>query len=171
MKLSTTLKIALLCAFAITPSTPVQTVTAPSATACEIAVKAVEAAHPDPEKDRRGRTKIGMPVVIHDDGHVWGSKEGLPNYYHIKIPLVSKERVQKYLQPQMDATGTNVYRARLWRIRVEDLPVAAQTKLQTTGELIIKADAAYTGPYDYTWTQVRSYFRNLLTGADETKNP
>jgi len=35
------------------------------------------------------------------------------------------------------------------------------------GGLTIKA-GDYAGDYDYTWTQIKAYFRNLKTGLDET---
>jgi hypothetical protein len=56
---------------------------------------------------------------------------------------------------------------RLWKIRFADLPLAARNKLASSGELVIKV-GTYAGTYDYTWTQVKGYFRNLKTGLDET---
>jgi hypothetical protein len=59
------------------------------------------------------------------------------------------------------------YRRRNWIIRWADLPAAARTKLTNTGVLTIKA-GTYSGTADYTWAQVRNYFRNQETGLDET---
>jgi hypothetical protein len=136
----------------------------------EILIKAIDYTHSDPDKDRRGSYKKGMPVVIFEDGHLWGAEEGLPKFVIIKIPGVSVNTVQKYINPQLDtvadASGNfPIYCRRLWRIRWEDLPTGAKTKL-ADGELIIKA-GTYNGTYDYTWSQIKTYFRNNQTGIDE----
>ncbi len=138
----------------------------------EILIKAVNATHADPDKDRRGCYKRGMPVVVMPDGHSWGAQEGLPKFVVLKVPGVSVEAVNKYINPEHEDTpdenGTYpIYRRRLWQIRWAALPLAARNKLASDGELTIKV-GAYSGEYDYTWTQVRQYFRNLKTGLDET---
>ena len=136
----------------------------------EILVRAKNNTHSDPDIDRRGCYKRGYPVVIMPDGHQWGRLERLPDFVVIKVPLVSQETIEKYIQPEKIQDGSEmvVYRRRLWKIRVDDLPAAALQKLATEGELTIKAKAAYDGPFDYTWTQVKSYFRNQNTDTDET---
>jgi hypothetical protein len=77
---------------------------------CEILVKAIDHVHPDPDKDRRGAYKQGMPVVVMDDGHVWGAEEGLPKFWIIKLPGVPKEDFEPYVQPEM--VGEDIYRRR-----------------------------------------------------------
>jgi hypothetical protein len=79
-------------------------------------------------------------------------------------------QVQKYIEQQRELVNGEMgtTRRRLWRIRWADLPVGARNLLESTGALTIKATDAYTGPFDYTWTQVKSYFLNQLTGLDET---
>ena len=139
----------------------------------EMLVKAVDAIHDDPVKDRRGCYKRGMPVVVMDDGHEWGKEERLPTFIIIKFPLIPKDKVMKYIDPEpgLDIDGNIVVdRRRMWQIRWADLPLVAKNKIQTTGELIIKATSSYTGSYDYTWTQIKTYFRNLLTNLDEVKD-
>jgi hypothetical protein len=132
----------------------------------EILVKAVSATNPDSTKDQRGCYKRGMPVVVMPDGHPWGLEERLPKFVVLAIPLISVAQVRKYLDQQIEAGA--VTRRRLWIIRWSSLPAAAQTILQTTGLLTIKATAAYTGPFDYTWTQVKDYFLNQFTGLNDT---
>lgn len=137
----------------------------------EILVKAVSsAALADLTKDQRGSYKRGMPVVVMPDGHPWGAMEGLPNFVVIKFPLVPVARIQKFIEPEMTAiNGESVtVRRRVFRLLWADLPLAARTKLQTTGELIIRVGIEYTGPYDYTWAQVRQYWLNQTTGLAET---
>jgi len=136
----------------------------------EILVKAVDATHIDFDKDKRGCYKRGMPVVVMDDGHEWGKEERLPAFIIIKFPLIPKDKVMKYIDPEpgLDVDGNIVVdRRRMWQIRWADLPLVAKNKIQAIGELTIKATTSYTGNYDYTWTQIKTYFRNLLTGLDE----
>lgn len=140
----------------------------------QILVKAIDATHPDATKDRRGCYKRGMPVVVMPDSHTWGRLEGLPKFVIIKLPGVSVERVLKYVFPEREATAAEdgtypIYRRRLWKFRFDDMPAAALRKLRDTGELIIKV-RDYAGDYDYTWTQVRNYIRNLKTNEDESGN-
>lgn len=127
----------------------------------ELLVKAVSATHSDPAKDQRGCYKRGHAVVVMPDGHEWGTLETLPRFVVLKFPLVAPARVEKYL-----ATVTT--RRRRWRLRWADLPAAARNKLTSTGQLVIKADAAYTGAFDYTWAQVKGFFRDDETNTDET---
>lgn len=140
--------------------------------ACEILVKARDWTVPDAEEDRRGSWKRGMVVTVKPDGHSWGTEEGLPRFVVIKIPLISVSRVEKYLAHQIETVNgeERVYRRRLWQIRWADLPLAARNKLNNNGQLVIKATAAYTGASDYTWAQVKPYFRNLETDTDETED-
>lgn len=136
------------------------------ATACELLVKARSVAHPDATEDRIGRAKRGMIVEVRPDGANYGTREGLPRFVVIKIPGISVAKAMKYMEVQLQDGAR--YRYRLWQIRWGDLPLAARNKLRDNGELIIKATDAYTGTYDYTWTQVKEFFRNLETNQDET---
>ena len=140
----------------------------------EIIVKAVSVTHADPEKDRRGCYKRGYPVAVYPDGTRWGACECLPRFVIIKLPGVAVDHptLVKYIQPEHedtpDADGNYpTYRRRRWQIRWADLPTAARNRLQNDGELIIKA-GSYGGAFDYTWAQVKAYFRDLKTGLDET---
>lgn len=133
----------------------------------ELLIQAVNNSHPDPEKDQRGCWKRGMPVAVMDDGHEWGSQERLPKFAILKLPGVAKERVQKYIADYLDVQGEPV-RRRLWQIRWADLPLAARQKLAGSGELTIKV-GSYSGQFDYTWTQIKGFFRNLSSATDETE--
>jgi len=142
---------------------------------CEIIVKAINVTNTDPVKDRRGCYKRGYPVAVYPDGTRWGNEERLPKFVIIKLPgvPVDNPKIQKYILPQLedtpDADGRyQTYRRRLWQIRLADLPLAARNKLATQGELTIKV-GTYAGTHDYTWTQVKGFFRNLKTGLDETE--
>ncbi len=81
----------------------------------EILIKAIDATHPDPEKDRCGCYKMGDPVVVMPDGHVWGNEECLPTFYVFKIPGLSVEQAQKYVEPHMEPRTKIIrYPARVW---------------------------------------------------------
>lgn len=128
--------------------------------------------HPDPETDRIGCYKKGMPVVVMPDGHTWGLGEKFPNFVSIDIPGVSVSKVMKYVEPEYSGIPTaeaTIYRRRLWQLRWSDLPIAAKNILALDSRLIIKV-GGYVGPYDYTWQQVKGFFRNLKTGLDETED-
>jgi len=140
----------------------------------EILIKAIDATHPDPEKDRRGCYKIGMPVVVMPDGHKWGNAECLPTFVILKIPGVSVEKVASYILPEVSiligplaVPELTTVRRRQWQIQFNELPLAARNKLRTKGELIIKA-GTYAGAYDYTWAQVKGFFLDLKSGFRET---
>jgi hypothetical protein len=148
----------------------------------EILVKAHDSTHIDPMKDSRACFKRGHPVVVMPDGHQWGTEERLPKFVVLKVPGVPVDRMKKYVSewtaPQTGDVSPELagvpdsravtLRRRRWRLRWADLPLLARTKLQTVGELTIKASSDYLGPFDYTWDQAKTFFRNDESGLDET---
>lgn len=76
----------------------------------EILIKAVDATHPDPVKDRRACHKKGDPVEIREDGAEWCAYECLPKFYVFKLPGVSVEQAGKYIEPHMEP----VVKAQAW---------------------------------------------------------
>lgn len=60
----------------------------------ELLIKAVDASHPDPDKDEAGCYKKGDIVHVVDDGHEWGAKEGLPTFVVVKCPGLAVATVQ-----------------------------------------------------------------------------
>ena len=129
---------------------------------CELLVKARNAQHDDPEKDRRGCYKIGYIVCVMPDGHEWGAKEALPNFVKIKIPGLSHEVVRELIDPQDEDNAGNpvteqdgapgIYRRRRWRIRVADIPAQIRQTLLTTGEVTV------------TRAQIRNYVSRIRDG-------
>jgi hypothetical protein len=59
----------------------------------------------DPEKAARLRVP-GDVVVVMPDGHSWGSREGLPRFWIIKVPGLSVETVKKLTDALYVDTGT-----------------------------------------------------------------
>jgi hypothetical protein len=128
---------------------------------CEILVKAV------PNCTSTDCYQRGMPVSVMPDDTTWGKAETWPDFVKIKVPLIAVTKCEKYIQEWR--TGDALTNRRIWQIRWADLPLTAQNLFRDNGQLVIQATAAYTGPYDYTWDAVKIYFRNLLTGLDETE--
>jgi hypothetical protein len=115
------------------------------------------------------RYQRGYPVVVMEDGHRWGREETLPKFIVIKIPGVPAENLRKYMSEWIDNSDPERPRRvnrRLWKLRWDDLPQRAKNRL-AEGVLVIKAIPSYTGPYDYMWLEIRSYFRNQLTNTNE----
>lgn len=143
----------------------------------ELLVFARNNAHPNPVKDARGCYKIGYIVEIRPDGCIYGSLEGLPTFYKIKIPLISVDHpiLLRLMAMQQQQNGfeedgitpryDTVRRRRCWLQHI-NIPQGAKDKLASTGELIIKASPAYTGEFDYTWTQVKNYFWDNVDQAN-----
>ena len=135
----------------------------------ELLIKAKSASHPDATKDQRGCYKLGMIVEIRPDGCIYGLSEGLPTFFKIKIPLVpvnhpllvklaSPHKIQNGFALDGTTPKYDIVRRRQCWLKHADIPNAAKNKLRDEGELTIKATPAYTGPFDYTWAQVKAYF-------------
>lgn len=109
----------------------------------ELLIKARDAEHADPEKDRRGCYKRGDVVIVQDDGHEWGRKEGPPNFVVLRIPGAARSLAERLTEEQDDDDdGTplqdeqgqrRAFRRRRWRVDLDDLPAAIRTALQTNG--------------------------------------
>lgn len=141
----------------------------------QLLVKTIDNIHGDPNVDCKCY-KRGMSVVCMTDYHIWGSKEGLPEFFQIKIPLIATTSLEKYLLPYEVQNGTDpdgqpimeMVQRRLWQIQIDSLPTNVLSKLETTGTIIVKATDSYTGSYDMTWTDFKTYMLNLQTNQPET---
>lgn len=115
-----------------------------------------------------------MPVAATEDGVADTCSQTYLRFYLIRVPGVPAERVQKYFAPHLagvpDESGDipTVARRR-WILRAADFPLAARQKFQSQGYVTIKV-GDYDGPYDYTWSQVKRFFRDNMTGLDETED-
>jgi hypothetical protein len=61
-------------------------------------IKAADNVHSDPDTDERCCWKKNDIVVIMEDGHPWGSKEGPPKFYVVSLPGIPKANVMPYCQ-------------------------------------------------------------------------
>ena len=146
---------------------------------CEILIFAKNNTHPDPEKDRRGCYKRGMPVVVFEDGHAWGREEskqvwiaegkpaadwpGQGKFVILKIPGVPAAKAQELISHQVeDDVGTPLinfdgapiaWRRRRWQLLVDGIPLAVRNILASTGE------------YTATIAQIRNYLKRIRDGA------
>lgn len=102
----------------------------------EVLVKAIDATHPDPVKDARGCYKRGDPVVVMEDGHPWGSEEGLPKFWIVKIPGATVEQVLQYVEELRDAGGTR-NRRRAWGVDTTRMTGAIRNQLNSTGTITV----------------------------------
>ncbi len=59
---------------------------------------------------------------------------------------------------------------RLWKIDVDKLPTDKKNKLNTLGELVIKAKEDYIGESDLEWEDMKKLFKNQKTAKEETKD-
>lgn len=133
--------------------------------------------HADATKNQRGCYKRGMIVAVYEDGVCTEAPSTNTPFIFIHVPTVPAARVLKYMAPQLDPTDVamgirvpTVIRRRRWRLRWEDLPAAVRTRIISQRQITV-AVAAYAGPRDYEWPQVRDFLRNQETGLDETGEP
>ena len=116
----------------------------------EILVKAIDSN--DPQGYKRG-----MPVVVMDDGHVWGNGEQYPAFVVIKIPGVKKEEFAKYTDIYYDLKDSEkpvVILRREWMIQLNALPITSK------GDVTVKIAK--------DWGNTKPYIMNLRTGLSET---
>lgn len=113
----------------------------------ELLIKAIDATHGDAEKDRRGCYKRGDVVIVQDDGHEWGRKEGLPKFVVLHVQNTARGVVDRLAeqqddddagQPQLDSDGApSVFRRRRWGINLDALPPDIITAMQASGRASI----------------------------------
>ncbi len=81
----------------------------------ELLIKATDAHHHDPIKDRRGCYKRGDPVIAFRDGWSWGRLETIPTFWRIRVPnvdrfLFSPFCEQEYAQDFIWLRGVNAHK-------------------------------------------------------------
>lgn len=112
---------------------------------CEILVRAVDNAHEDRDKDMFSY-KRGYPVVVMDDGHVWGREERPPNFYIVKLPGVKKEEMQYCTSVVFQDEGTENERIigrRKWKVDDTRIPPTELSDIETKGEVEFGSRASF----------------------------
>lgn len=140
---------------------------------CEILIKASDAVNTDTIKNRTGCYKRGMPIVVFEDGHIWGREESKQQwilegntsaswpsqgkFVIVKIPTAPVPKAQALLDLQTEddlgvETG-GLYRRRRWQLLVNSLPLAVRNTLATNGEVTV------------TVAQIRAYLQRIRDAA------
>jgi len=129
----------------------------------ELLIKARDATHADAETDRRGCYKRGDVVVVMEDGHEWGAKEGPPNFVRLRIPGAARALAARLTEEQDDDDDgkplaeeqgeRGIHRRRRWRVDLDALPAAIRTALLNSGVASI------------TRAQIRSRLKRKRDGA------
>jgi len=139
----------------------------------EILIKAEDFVHPDPEVDRRAAWKKGHPVVVKPDGHKWGREEGPPKFIIVKIPGVSPDQLQNYIQEWRDDIDlqilssdktTDTYQVKLFNRNVSTSGVGdvSRTRVeQALSEWNITVDSFITNGVIFTFNVY-----NVLTSPE-----
>jgi len=104
----------------------------------ELLVKAIDAVCTDPgkspaelaAKDARGCYKRGDVVVVMPDGHAWGAMEGPPKFWVVKVPGLSVEAAQAYLE-------RSETRRRALGVAWADVPNGVKNQLQSSGAVTV----------------------------------
>ena len=74
----------------------------------QLLIKALDAIHINPKKDKSGCEKTGDIVAIVDDKHIWGKRERLPRFIVIKVPELSIDAGKIYIESEIDEEELNV---------------------------------------------------------------
>jgi len=124
----------------------------------------------------------GQILNVEEDNKDWGRLVTWPQFAWFLVPEISVSKVLKYVAAQFQEDPTDgdwtvgnkletIYRYRMWTVRWADMPQSVKDRVQANnGVLTIKATNRYTGAFDYPWSAVKEYFRNLETGQDETED-
>jgi len=104
---------------------------------CEILIKAKDNVNPDPELDKLNY-KRGHFVAVMPDGHTWGKKECLPDFFILKIPGVSVDQFDEYMKPELDTGDAKkqiITKRRIHKLDIDatTIPKAIRNAVKNTG--------------------------------------
>lgn len=129
----------------------------------ELLIKAVDATHSNPDKDK-ACYKQGDVVIVQEDGFTWGNKELKPpaeggKFVVVQITGVTVAQLNTWCQNNWGILAEHaelgerdeITRRRSIRIDVDLLPNNVRN--------ILNRDGFYAN----TWANIRSYFRNKIT--------
>jgi hypothetical protein len=126
----------------------------------EILVFGRNKTNPNSLEEDRGCYKRGMPVIAMPDGHLWGTKETLPDFIIIKIPGLSVDKANSFIKEQTEddlgAPTINMYRRRRWHLVWANLPQAIKDEILSTGE------------YTTTVAKIRNYLKRIRDNVQFT---
>ncbi len=102
----------------------------------EFLIKAIDVTHLDPVKDKAGCYKRGDIVVVKLDGWQWGKLEGPPKFVIVKIPGMTVEEAQKYIESEKDTSDPEnpvVLTRRKFKFHIDDTPPEIKNELENKG--------------------------------------
>lgn len=99
--------------------------------------------HLDSEKDRRGVHKKGDIVAIQEDGHEWGTREGLPRFVVVRCPQVTTEQIRN--------------RAEAWKYAITFTVVSSNLPIDGHRIRMSNANAGTSGIANLTATKVQTF--------------
>lgn len=122
-------------------------------------VMGVNHTHADPIKDARGCYKRGDIVEVLEDSKHDGDlvrNPIAPPWFLVRITGVTKDQVEKYLEPEMDTVDlARRVRRRRFRLDADTIPLAIRTQLVANRYV------------EVTPAQIRDYLLNKQTGLPE----
>lgn len=106
----------------------------------EFLIKTIDANHSNPVKDKAGCYKRGDVVVVMPDGWQWGRLEGPPKFVIVKIPGMTVEAAQKYIESENDTIDPEtpvVLTRRKYKFHIDDIPSEIKDELESKGIVTI----------------------------------
>jgi hypothetical protein len=106
----------------------------------EFLIKAIDATHSDPIKDKSGSYKRGDVVVVMPDGWPWGRLEGPPKFVIVKIPGMSVEAAQKYIDSEKDISipeNPRTLTRRKYKFHIDDITLEVKSELDSKGTVVM----------------------------------
>lgn len=100
----------------------------------ELLVRLVDKVNDDPRLDA-ACTKAGDVIVVAEDGHDWGKKEGPPMYRVVRVPAVAPVAFAGLLARQ-PARGDAVDHAGMLQARAFGLDLAALADVMTAEQVM-----------------------------------
>ena len=118
-------------------------------------------------KEAQGCYKLGNIVEVLDDSKHDGDLARnpiAPPFYLVRITGVTKAQAEKYMQPYIDpaTVGTEneiILRRRQFNVEIASIPLAIRSKLLADRYISV------------SWSQVRNYIRNRMTGSTAGATP
>lgn len=104
----------------------------------EFLIKAIDALHEDPDKDKAGCYKRGDVVAVEPDGWQWGKLEGPPKFVIVKIPDMTVEEAEQYVESERGTSSdpklpTPVVTKRKYKLSIDNTPSEIKNELETKG--------------------------------------
>ena len=100
----------------------------------------------DAARDARTCLKPGHPICAMPDGHKWGRKEGLPNFFVLVLPGVDVSTVKRFVGADLVPAGADPIKnpsvqtlASRFSLDLNTLTPEEATEIQDTGRLVVQS--------------------------------